>query len=110
MKAKNAQRKRIRTHLEKYLPSKEAKLSENLWRINYATMKEFYPKLVESVPKEVLMCFMEDCIYADRIWRKMRVGTQNELKKIMGQNYVLNELGAEVGSVQLAKEIRNEIQ
>ena len=95
MNAKNRHRKEIREHLKKFTPSQEAKLSKNLWRINYATMKAFYPNLCASVPQETLMHFMEDVVYADRIWRHMRLGADTEVKEVLEQEYQLNELGAE---------------
>ncbi len=54
-----------------------------------------------------MLNFLKDAVYLDRMIRKLTEGEEVQEKEILSEQFQLDELGMEVGSVELAKDIRN---
>ena len=65
---------------------------------------------LQGMDDDYLEKVLKSVIFLDRKVRKLTEGVDEEEKEILSQEFQLNELGAEIGSVELAKEIRKEIK
>jgi hypothetical protein len=82
MKNQTLRLKRLKTSLQKVMQQKQgADKVENIYRTLRFTLKEIYPKTVESIDRETLLELLHDAVYIDRLARRMRQGKQNTLKK-----------------------------
>lgn len=103
----NRHRKAIKNALVETLKIEGSHLVVNRHRTIRHALISKYPNLINSVSKDVMTNFIKDVTYADRMLRKLTEGEEVEEKTILSQDFQINELGMEVGSVELAKDIRN---
>jgi hypothetical protein len=105
-KAKTLQRRKINAYLDIFLKNPEAVLVKNLWRINIATIKHFYPSVTANIDPETLLCLAQDIVYIDRIWRLKTKDFDKENKKILSQKFQLEELGVEMNLSNNVKKLK----
>ena len=86
-------RKRLKTALQTTLELPEARLVENRYRTLRYALLEAYPNLINGTDKEVMLRFLKDAVYLDRLIRKETEGEQPLKKKILSQEYIISELG-----------------
>lgn len=67
----------------------EASLVENRHRTIRATLHALYPNLIESTEKELMINFIKDVTYVDRLLRRKTEGKQNLRKTILSQEFQL---------------------
>lgn len=107
MKSQTQQRKIITEKLLRFKDNSEAVLVKNRHRIIYATLKELYPHTFTSIEKETMIDLFKDILYADRKWRALTEDFDKEQKKILSQEFQLNELGMNIGINEDIKKLNN---
>lgn len=82
----------------------ELKPESRYVRERYRTIRynliEKYP-WIETIPKEEMLTFLRESVYIDRLLRLQTEGIEPTTKKILSQQFVINELGAEPGQKKL---------
>lgn len=83
----------------------ESRLTKNRYRVIKFILQNYFPKLYELYPEETLIQLFKDVIYIDRKHRKLTEGNEDELKKVLSQEYQIKELGYEGGYHQNVKQL-----
>lgn len=71
-----------------------SKLVKNRYKALVELLKERYPQIIDSDPqRKYIYDFLKDALYNDRKIRWETEDTDKETKKILSQDYQINELG-----------------
>ena len=81
----------------------EAKLVENRYRAIKYVLRPYFPTLFTTLSEDAITQLLQDVVYLDRQVRKETEGIEDEKKKILSQEYQLQELGVEMGYRELIK-------
>lgn len=81
MKGYTIHRKKLKTALSKILEFKDARTVAYRYRTLRGALYEAYPELITNTSREVMLEFLKDAIFLDRILRKMTEGEETKQKK-----------------------------
>lgn len=70
----------------------ECNLTRNKYKAITLMLKELHPE-IGNINNKILLEVVFNAIHADRDWRKLTEGNEQELKEILSQDYQINELG-----------------
>jgi len=70
----------------------ESKYIANRYRTIRYTLLEKYP-WIESIPKEEMLTFLRETVYIDRVLRMMTEEVETTTKKILSEQFQVEELG-----------------
>lgn len=101
----NRHRQKAKMALQATLNLPEAHLLENRYRTIRSALFALYPNLITNTDKEVMLNFLKDTCYLDRILRLETQGEEKEKKTIASQKFQLEEVGMEVNYHQRVKQL-----
>jgi hypothetical protein len=86
-------RNRLKNALTNILKVPEARTVEYRYRTIRGALYEEYPKLIETTDREIMLNFIKDAVYLDRLLRLSTEGEQPLKKKILSQEFQVSQLG-----------------
>ncbi len=84
----------------------ESRYVKYRYRTLLASIRTAYPNLTSSVDKEVMMKFIKDVVYLDRLLRLKTSGVDEEKKEELSQSFQLEELNLEMNLESNIKQLK----
>lgn len=83
---------RLKSNLKRVLVNPKARLIENKYKAIRQTLVELHPHFAKQLSPEQLLTIVEDSISLDRYWRLETQEEQKEEKKILSEQWQLDNL------------------